>query len=84
MPVAQKNLGPSGVTLVIVPQGSGRAGRVRTLPTMGMYKTHAENDSRYNTPPVFGVYVMGLVFEWILEQGGLEAMAISATRPRPS
>jgi phosphoserine aminotransferase len=72
---AQKNLGPSGVTLVIMRKDIVERCE-RTLPSMGMYKTHAENDSRYNTPPVFGVYVMGVVFEWILDNGGLKGMAI--------
>lgn len=72
---AQKNLGPSGVTLVIMRKDLAERCE-RTLPSMGMYKTHAENDSRYNTPPVFGVYVMGVVFEWILENGGLQGMAV--------
>jgi len=71
---AQKNLGPSGVTLVIMRKDLAERSE-RTLPSMGLYKTYAENDSRYNTPPVFGVYVMGVVFEWILENGGLSAMA---------
>lgn len=71
---AQKNLGPSGVTLIIMRKDLAERCE-RTLPSMGMYKTHAENDSRYNTPPVFGVYVMGVVFEWILENGGLSGMA---------
>ncbi len=71
---AQKNLGPSGVTLVIMRKDLAERCE-RTLPSMGMYKTHTENDSRFNTPPVFGVYVMGVVFEWILENGGLEGMA---------
>ena len=46
----------------------------RDLPTMLRYDTHAKQDSRYNTPPVFGVYVMGEVFAWLLERGGLEAV----------
>jgi phosphoserine aminotransferase len=71
---AQKNLGPSGVTLVIMRKDLAERSE-RTLPSMGLYKTYAENDSRYNTPPVFGVYVMGVVFEWILENGGLTGMA---------
>ncbi|MEO1008431.1 MAG: 3-phosphoserine/phosphohydroxythreonine transaminase [Planctomycetota bacterium] len=71
---AQKNLGPSGVVLLIARRDVAERS-VRELPTMLQYKTFLENDSRYNTPPVFGVYVMGLVFEWILEQGGLAAMA---------
>ena len=71
---AQKNLGPSGVTLIIMRKDLAERCE-RTLPSMSMYKTFAANDSRYNTPPVFGVYVMGVVFDWILQNGGLGVMA---------
>ncbi|MCP5059407.1 MAG: 3-phosphoserine/phosphohydroxythreonine transaminase [bacterium] len=71
---AQKNLGPSGVTLVIVRRDLLDT-PVRDLPTMLRYATHAEQGSLYNTPPTFGIYVMGRVFRWIAEQGGLEGMA---------
>ena len=71
---AQKNLGPAGVTLVIVREDLLERA-VRELPTMLRYRIHAEKDSRYNTPPVFGVYLMGRVFRWLLERGGLEAVA---------
>ncbi|MEX0702205.1 MAG: 3-phosphoserine/phosphohydroxythreonine transaminase [Planctomycetales bacterium] len=71
---AQKNLGPAGVTLVIVRKELVERGS-RELPTMLQYRTHAANDSMYNTPPTFGIYVIGLVLKWIEEQGGLEAMA---------
>lgn len=71
---AQKNLGPSGVTLVIIRDDLVKAGR-QDIPEMLQYRTHAENDSCYNTPPTFGIYFMGLVFKWIQKQGGLEAMA---------
>ena len=71
---AQKNLGPSGVTLVIVREDV-LARSQDTLPTMLNYKTHAENDSLYNTPPTFGVYVLGLTMKWLRELGGLEAVA---------
>ncbi len=71
---AQKNLGPSGVTLVIIREDllerSGKA-----LHTMLNYAVHAENGSLYNTPPAFGIYVLGLVVEWLIEQGGLPAIA---------
>jgi len=70
---AQKNLGPSGVTLVIIREDLVKAGSLE-LPEMLQYRTHAENDSMYNTPPTFGIFVMGLVFEWLLEQGGLDAI----------
>ncbi|MFG0330548.1 MAG: 3-phosphoserine/phosphohydroxythreonine transaminase [Phycisphaerales bacterium] len=70
---AQKNLGPSGVTLVIIREDLIEAGR-DDLPTMLQYRTHAEKGSLYNTPPTFGIYVIGQVFKWIKEFGGLEAM----------
>jgi phosphoserine aminotransferase len=67
---AQKNLGPAGVTLVVI-RDDFLAKAKKGLPTMFSYKTHAENKSLYNTPPVFGVYMMKLVLEWILSKGGL-------------
>jgi phosphoserine aminotransferase len=71
---AQKNLGPSGVTLVIIREDLlSRA--TDSLATMLNYKTHAENDSLYNTPPTFGVYVLGLTMKWLRGAGGLEAIA---------
>ena len=70
---AQKNLGPSGVTLVIIRDELVKAGALE-IPEMLQYRTHAENDSSYNTPPTFGVYVMGLVFRWLLREGGLAEM----------
>jgi len=70
---AQKNLGPSGVTLVIIRDDLVEAGPT-DLPTMLQYRTHAGNESMFNTPPTFGIYMMGLVFDWIKDQGGLSAM----------
>jgi phosphoserine aminotransferase len=70
---AQKNLGPSGVTLVIIREDL-LAHSPDTLPTMLSYKTHADNDSLYNTPPTFGVYVLGLTMKWLRKAGGLEAI----------
>jgi phosphoserine aminotransferase len=70
---AQKNLGPSGVVLVIIRDDLVEAGP-KTLPTMLQYRTHASEKSLYNTPPTFGIYVMGEVFKWIQAEGGLEAM----------
>lgn len=70
---AQKNLGPAGVTLVLVRKDVVERGR-DDLPPMLTYRTLAESDSMYNTPPTFGIYVMGLVLRWILDQGGLEAL----------
>jgi phosphoserine aminotransferase len=70
---AQKNLGPSGVTLVIVRDDLvGKA--PANLPTMLDYKIHAENKSLYNTPPCFGIYILRLVMKWLVAQGGLEAI----------
>ena len=71
---AQKNLGPSGVVLVIIRDDLIETGP-KTLPTMLQYRTHAAEKSLYNTPPTFGIYVMGEVFKWIQAQGGLAAMA---------
>ena len=70
---AQKNLGPSGVTLVIIRDDLVERGPA-SLPTMLQYRTHAANQSMYNTPPTFGIFVMGLVFKWIKQRGGLAAM----------
>jgi phosphoserine aminotransferase len=70
---AQKNLGPAGVTLVIIKKDMmGKANR--TIPTMLKYETHAKNDSLYNTPPVFPIYVCLLTLRWLKEMGGLAAM----------
>jgi phosphoserine aminotransferase len=71
---AQKNLGPSGVVLVIIRDDLVDAG-AKDLPTMLQYRTHAKDHSLYNTPPTFGIYMMGLVFKWIRSEGGLAGMA---------
>ena len=71
---AQKNLAPAGVTLVIIRDDMLKR-TPASLPTMLQYTIHAENKSLYNTPPVFTIYVMGLVLKWLVKQGGLEAMA---------
>ncbi len=71
---AQKNLGPAGVTLVIVKKELVAKG-ARDLPTMLQYRTFAANQSMYNTPPTFGIYVLAEVLRWIDELGGLPAMA---------
>jgi phosphoserine aminotransferase len=70
---AQKNIGPAGVTVVIVRDdlvGQTVAG----TPTMFDYKTHADNESMYNTPPTYGIYIAGLVFKLLKAKGGLAAM----------
>lgn len=70
---AQKNLGPSGVTLVLL--RNDLLERVpKNLSAMLDFKVQAENKSLYNTPPVFGVYIMRLVIKWLLGQGGLEGI----------
>lgn len=67
---AQKNLGPAGVTLVIVRKDL--LGKVdRTIPSMLKYQTHIDGESTYNTPPVFPIYVMMLTLRWVKAQGGL-------------
>ncbi len=71
---AQKNLGPSGVTLVIIREDL-LARSADTLPTMLNYRVHAENDSLYNTPNTFGIYILGLTLKWLRSLGGLAAMA---------
>ncbi|MGH7497528.1 MAG: 3-phosphoserine/phosphohydroxythreonine transaminase [Gemmatimonadales bacterium] len=71
---AQKNIGPSGVTLVIVRDDLVEASP-KTLPTMLQYRTYAAEKSLYNTPPTFGIYIIGEVFKWVKAQGGLAAMA---------
>jgi phosphoserine aminotransferase len=71
---AQKNIGPAGLCVVIVREdllGNPIAG----TPTMFDYKVAADNGSMYNTPPTYSWYLAGLVFEWLKEQGGVEAMA---------
>ena len=74
---AQKNMGPAGVTIVIIRDDllQRAAERKSTLPTMLSYAVHAENSSLYNTPPVFAVYALGLVMKWLRAQGGLKAIA---------
>ncbi len=70
---AQKNLGPAGLTLVIVREdllGMPLAG----TPTLYDYQIHANNDSMYNTPPTYAMYITGLVFAWLKQKGGLAAM----------
>jgi phosphoserine aminotransferase len=76
---AQKNLGPAGVTLVIVRDDLVRrdasSGAMATVPTMMRYTTYADSGSLYNTPPVFSIYLVGLVLKWLVANGGLVAMA---------
>lgn len=70
---AQKNIGPAGLTLVIVRRDL--LGQAHELcPAMLNWQTAADNDSMYNTPPTFALYLAALVFDWLVEQGGLVAM----------
>lgn len=70
---AQKNLGPSGVTVAIIRDDLG-AESPKTVPTMLRYDTHVKNNSLYNTPPSISIFLMNLVLKWIKGQGGLEAL----------
>jgi phosphoserine aminotransferase len=70
---AQKNMGPAGLTLVIVRDDLiGQA--LPITPSAFDYKQQADNDSMYNTPPTYAIYIAGLVFQWLKKQGGLTAM----------
>ncbi|MBS4179546.1 3-phosphoserine/phosphohydroxythreonine transaminase [Lederbergia citrea] len=71
---AQKNLGPSGVTVVIIRKDILEKANPN-IPTMLKYSTHAKSNSLYHTPPTFGIYMLGEVLSWIEESGGLEAIA---------
>ena len=70
----QKNVGPAGVQIVIIREDLIRDDLPSWCPTMLKYKTHADNDSLYNTPPAYGIYICGLVFKWLKKIGGLEKM----------
>ena len=70
---AQKNLGPAGLTIVIV--RDDLIGHAKDLPSMLDYQLFAEKQSMFNTPPVFAIYAAGLVLKWLKAQGGLAAMA---------
>lgn len=70
---AQKNIGPAGLTIVIVREDLiGET--IPGTPTMFDYKVHADNDSMYNTPPTYAMYIAGLVFKWLKAKGGLAEM----------
>jgi phosphoserine aminotransferase len=70
---AQKNIGPAGLTIVIVRDDLvGKA--LPTPPAMLDYKTHVDAESMYNTPPTYGIYIAGLVFQWLKRNGGIAAM----------
>ena len=70
---AQKNLGPAGVT-VVVARRKWLESATDDLPTIFSYKTHLKGDSLYNTPPVFAIYMVGLVLKWVEAQGGVAAL----------
>lgn len=76
---AQKNMGPAGVTVVIVREDL-LARSAASLPAMLSYAVHAQNGSMYNTPPVFAIYLLGLVVHWLIGQGGLDAIAVANER----
>ena len=71
---AQKNIGPAGVVVVIIRKDLITDDVLPGTPTMLKYKTQADNDSLYNTPPAYGIYICGKVFKWLKKMGGLEAM----------
>ncbi len=70
----QKNIGPAGVVIVIIREDLITEDTLPGTPTMLQYKIHADNDSLYNTPPAYGIYICGKVFKWIKKMGGLEVM----------
>ena len=71
---AQKNVGPAGTVIVIIREDLIREDVLEGTPTMLRYKTHADADSLYNTPPTYGIYMCGKVFKWLKARGGLAAM----------
>lgn len=71
---AQKNVGPAGVVIVIIREDLITEDVLPGTPTMLKYKVHLDNNSAYNTPPVYGIYICGKVFKWLKKLGGLEAM----------
>lgn len=76
---AQKNIGPAGLTIVIVREDL-IGNPIKGMPTMLDYKTHADNDSMYNTPATYSWYLAGLVFEWLKDNGGIEVMEATNRR----
>jgi len=70
----QKNIGPAGVVIVIIREDLITEDTLAQTPTMLKYKTHADADSLYNTPPAYGIYICGKVFKWLKKQGGLSAI----------
>ncbi|QHQ61827.1 3-phosphoserine/phosphohydroxythreonine transaminase [Anaerocolumna sedimenticola] len=72
----QKNVGPAGVVIVIIREDLITEDTLPGTPTMLKYKIHADNESLYNTPPAYGIYICGKVFKWLKKLGGLEAMKV--------
>ena len=70
----QKNIGPAGVVIAIIREDLITEDVLPGTPTMMKYKTHADADSLYNTPPCYGIYICGKVFKWLKKMGGLQAM----------
>lgn len=70
----QKNIGPAGVVIAIIREDLITEDTLPGTPTMLKYKIHADNESLYNTPPCYGIYICGKVFKWLKKMGGLEAM----------
>ena len=68
----QKNVGPAGVVIAIIREDLITDEVFPGTPTMLKYKTHADKDSLYNTPPAYGIYICGKVFKWLKKMGGLE------------
>ena len=71
---AQKNVGPAGVVIAIIREDLIRDDVLECTPTMLKYKTHADSNSLYNTPPCYNIYMCGKVFKWLIKNGGLEKM----------
>ncbi len=72
----QKNVGPAGVVIAIIREDLIRDDVLEGTPTMLKWKTQADADSLYNTPPCYGIYICGLVFKWVKSMGGLKAMKV--------
>ena len=71
----QKNVGPAGVVIAVIREDLIREDLPDYVPTMLRYKTQADKDSLYNTPPCYNIYICGLVFKWLMKQGGLSGIA---------
>lgn len=71
---AQKNLGPAGLTVVVINKKYIREDVANTIPTMFRYDIHSKNGSMYNTPPTFAIYVAGEMFKWVIKEGGVKAI----------